>query len=366
MNTSSIGVLVMAGGTGGHIYPALSVAKELKQRGYRVRWLGSVGGMEQELVTREGLDIDLLPVSGIRGKGKLAVVKAPWVIIRCVLKALTLIRQHEISLVLGFGGFASGPGGLAAAISGRKLLIHEQNAIAGLTNRLLAKRADVVCEAFPGAFKPNAKVFTTGNPLRQSLLNLSDQNLKRCAYQDRNSSLKLLVVGGSRGAVVFNQELPELLAACDDHKLLEITHQCGKGNAALVEQNYLNAGLSNVVVHEFMHDMDQAYRWADIIICRAGALTVSEVAAMGLPAIFVPYPFAVDDHQTKNAEILANQGAAVIIQQKNMTSIVSVLNQWLNNREQLKIMSEKAMQLAIIDAKEKIVAHCQQLVGNAA
>ncbi len=366
MNQSSLGVLVMAGGTGGHIYPALAVAKDLQQRGYRVRWLGSVGGMEQELVSREGLDIDLLPVSGVRGKGKLALLKAPFVILKCVLRALKVLRDHQITLVLGFGGFASGPGGLAAAMSGRKLMIHEQNAIAGMTNRMLAKVADIVCEAFPGAFAPNPKVHTVGNPLRQSLLNLHDQNAVEKDYRSSDTALKLLIVGGSRGAQVFNHELPKLLAEVMQINSLKIMHQTGKGNRQSVEEAYQSLGLDNVSINEFIHDMDRAYAWADVIICRAGALTVSEVAVMGLPAIFVPYPYAVDDHQTQNAESLANNGAAVVIQQDDIKSIVSVLNEWLSNREQLASMSEKAKQLAVVNAKEQIVAYCQQLIGEAA
>lgn len=366
MSESSLGILVMAGGTGGHIYPALAVAKDLRQRGYRVRWLGSVGGMEQELVSREGLDIDLLPVSGLRGKGKLALVKAPFVITKCVLQALKVLKVNQISLVLGFGGFASGPGGIAAALSGRPLLIHEQNAVAGMTNRMLAKFADIVCEAFAGAFKANKKVHTTGNPLRQSLLNLYDQNKTKASYLDNKRSLKLLIVGGSRGAKIFNDELPAVLAKVKGKQLLEVLHQTGRGNGQSVEQQYQATGIEKVTVSEFIHDMDQAYSWADIIICRAGALTVSEVAAVGLPAIFVPYPYAVDDHQTRNAESLAKNGAAVVLQQENIQSIVEELDDWLANREQLLTMSEKAKQLAVINAKEQIVAYCQQLVGKAA
>jgi UDP-N-acetylglucosamine--N-acetylmuramyl-(pentapeptide) pyrophosphoryl-undecaprenol N-acetylglucosamine transferase len=322
--------------------------------------------MEQDLVSRENIAIDLLPVSGIRGKGVMALLKAPWVMLRCVTQAWSILRKHEISLVLGFGGFASGPGGLAAALSGRKLLIHEQNAVAGMTNKMLAKLADAVCEAFDGSFPPSSKVVMTGNPLRQSLLDTAGRTAERRAYRDKEAPINLLIIGGSRGAAVFNNELPALLASVAEKEKLIVMHQCGRGNAESVEQHYAKHEMSRVTVKEFIYDMDRAYQWADIVVCRAGALTVSEVAVMGLPAIFVPYPFAVDDHQTKNAQSLVKQGAAELVRQDELNTLVSVLNQWVANRELLHEMSQKSRQAAITDAKEKIVARCEQLLGTAA
>ncbi len=348
---------MMAGGTGGHIYPALAVAHLLKAKGYQVSWLGSVGGMEQELVAREGFEIFLLPVSGVRGKGKLALLKAPFTLMACIWKARAIFKQKRIDLAVGFGGFASGPGGLASYLTGCPLLIHEQNAVAGMTNKVLSKLADIVCEAFPNVFS-GKKVRTTGNPIRKSLVELN-----KAEKTGANKSLvNVLVIGGSRGAKVFNDELPDVLAELVTKNLIAVKHQTGKNNLKSVELAYKNLNNRNVEASEYIHDMDEVYAWANIVICRAGALTVSEVATVGVAAIFVPYPYAVDDHQTKNAEYLTKQGAGELVQQTEIKKISSILNDWLGNKEQINKMADAAKTLAKNSASEEITKYCESLL----
>ncbi|WP_144393695.1 undecaprenyldiphospho-muramoylpentapeptide beta-N-acetylglucosaminyltransferase [Pleionea sediminis] len=355
---SAPNVLVMAGGTGGHIYPALAVANELMTRGYSVTWLGSDGGMEQELVTRESIPMYSLPVSGLRGKGKLDLLKAPFLLLLCVIKAMRFIVTSKSQLVLGFGGFASGPGGLAAYLMRRKLIIHEQNAVAGLTNKLLSKFASLVCQAFEGVFERHPKVVTTGNPIRQSLVKLNKE-LKLA----NNRPINVLVVGGSRGAQAFNDHLPETFRLLLLENKISVWHQTGKGKLGTVK-SYYDSFSESVVVSEFIHDMDKAYQWADIVICRSGALTVSEVSVIGIAAIFVPYPFAVDDHQTANAKVLADKGAAKVIQQANIEQVESLLNEFIEQPEKILEMSRAAKKLAIINASTKISDFCESLIKS--
>lgn len=352
-NLTGKGVLVMAGGTGGHIFPALAVARELEKRGAIIHWLGSVGGMEQTLISKENIPMHLLPVSGVRGKGLLTLLKAPFKLFACVSQARKVIHQHRIDLVVGFGGFASAPGGIASWFTRTPLVIHEQNAIAGLTNRLLARFARRVCQAFPTAFASSAKVQTTGNPIRADIVDIAQSKRKSIV-----TPINLLVIGGSRGAEVFNQQLPGLFASLLEEKKIRVRHQSGQGRAADVVERYQQHTSSNVEVVEFISDMSQAYQWADIVVCRAGALTVSELAAIGLPAIFVPYPFAVDDHQTRNAEFLVNVGAAQIVQQTNIDNIADMLAQLIDQPNQIEAMSAKAKQVSVLDATEQVANCC--------
>ncbi|NVK21009.1 MAG: undecaprenyldiphospho-muramoylpentapeptide beta-N-acetylglucosaminyltransferase [Kangiellaceae bacterium] len=357
-------ILLMAGGTGGHIFPALAVGHYLRDKGWKLHWLGSENGMEQDLVPKHAIDMTLLPVSGVRKKGLLSLIKAPFQLLKSVLLARKAIKAIKPDVVLGMGGFASGPGGLAAKLCGVPLVIHEQNAIAGMTNRQLNRFSQWTLQAYPGAFAANKKVKTLGNPVRTDIFHIADANER---IKDKEGSINILIVGGSRGAAVFNERLPETMNIVNDGLYLDVRHQCGKGNSQAVNERYNNGTNQrlNFCVTEFIEDMAEAYAWADLVICRAGALTVAEVAMAGCAAIFVPYPHAVDDHQTHNARYLADQGAAVIIQQHDLSEQVLAQNitALANNKQHIIDMAQKARSLAKPNATQEVAAYCELAAG---
>ena len=346
----------MAGGTGGHVFPALAVAQELRARGVAVSWLGTRRGIEAELVPANQFPINYIDVEGLRGKGVVKLLKAPILLIRALWQAVGLIRREGPDAVLGLGGFASGPGGLAAKILGLPLVIHEQNAVAGTTNKLLAKIANRVLEAFPGALP---KGEWTGNPVRKEIEHIAEPE-QRIAQGDR--PLRLLVLGGSLGALAINQQIPEALALLPESLQLEVRHQCGKAHVAVTEEAYQAAAVK-AQIEPFITDMAEAYSWADLVVCRAGALTVSEVAAAGVGAILVPYPHAIDDHQTRNGEWLVKQGAAELIQQADITAekLAAVLGSWLGDKKKLRSMAVSARQLAKPNVAEAIADVCMEV-----
>lgn len=321
-------VLIMAGGTGGHVFPALTIAEELRARGKRVEWLGTEAGVEARVVSSAGIPLHCIQVAGLRGRGVLLLLAAPFTLLRSLLQALRLLRRLQPCCVLGMGGYVSGPGGLAAWLTGRKLLIHEQNAVAGLANRLLFPLATVVMEAFPGAFgRAATKLQRVGNPVRAGLLAIPGPE-QRLAGRQRPATL--LVVGGSLGAQIFNESLPAALALLPLELRPSVRHQCGRGKLQATLAAYRAAGLAvgaGIEVSEFIDDMAAAYATADLLLCRAGASTLAEVTAIGLPAVLVPYPYATDDHQTANAQALARVGAAVLLPQQQLTpnSLCTVL-----------------------------------------
>lgn len=310
-------VLVMAGGTGGHVFPALALARLLRDAGHRVTWLGTRRGLEARVVPAAGFDIDWIDIGGLRGKGLKSLLAAPWHLLRALWGALAILRRRDPELVVGLGGFVTGPGGLAAWLQRRPLLIHEQNAVAGLTNRWLAHLAHEVLAAFPGAFAGARRVRVIGNPVRADIAALQPPQER---YGRRSGPLRLLVVGGSLGAARLNTVVPEALALlrAQGMDVPEVLHQTGEAGLAATCAAYRAAGLE-ARVEPFVEDMAQAYASADLVICRAGALTVSELAAAGLPAILVPYPHAVDDHQTRNAQWLVAAGAALCLADAALT-----------------------------------------------
>lgn len=308
-------VLIMAGGTGGHVFPALAVARILRGRDEQVVWLGSRNGMETRLVPQDGFDIETIRVSGLRRKGLLAWLGAPWLLALALVDALRVMRRRRPKAVLGMGGFASGPGGVAAWLLGRPLVIHEQNAVAGLTNRLLAGLAREVLEAFPGSFSSGTHRRVTGNPVRADIERLPDPAQRLAG---RSGPLRLLVLGGSQGARVLNENLAPALALLPAAARPEVWHQAGAATLELARAAYRQAGIE-ARTEAFITDMAAAYAWADLVICRAGALTIAELAAAGLPAVLVPFPGAVDDHQTRNAAFLVDAGAAVLLPQAELT-----------------------------------------------
>ncbi|CFQ90530.1 undecaprenyldiphospho-muramoylpentapeptide beta-N-acetylglucosaminyltransferase [Yersinia frederiksenii] len=341
-------LMVMAGGTGGHVFPGLAVAHHLMAQGWQVRWLGTADRMEASLVPKHGIEIDFIQISGLRGKGLMAQLTAPVRIYRAVCQAKKIMRDYQPDVVLGMGGYVSGPGGLAAWLCGIPVVLHEQNGIAGLTNRWLAKIAKKVLQAFPGAF-PHAEV--VGNPVRTDVLALP---LPAERLSGREGPIRVLVIGGSQGARVLNQTLPQVAATLGEQ--ITVWHQVGKGALPDVLEAYQQAGQGGKhQIVEFIDDMAAAYAWADVVVCRSGALTVSEVAAAGLPAIFVPFQHK-DRQQYWNALPLEKAGAAKIIEQPQFTAqaVSNLLAQW--DRDTLLAMAEQARQVAIPDATERVAA----------
>lgn len=351
-------VLMMAAGTGGHVFPALAVAQELSNRGAVIHWLGTPSGMENDLVKPVGYAFHAIDMQGLRGKGIGRLLKMPLTLSAAMLAAIKVIRSNQIDVVVGFGGYVTAPGGLAAKLTGTPLLIHEQNAIAGMSNRYLAKIADKVLQAFEHTFadasatgtqaNSTAKVITVGNPVRQAIAAIAEPAQR---YQiDDTSPLKLLVVGGSLGAKALNDTVPAALAQMD--KRMHVRHQCGRNNLDATQANYqaVDSAVHAVQVMPFIDDMAAAFAWADVIVCRAGASTVTEIQNVGLPAVFVPLPHAVDDHQTANARYLADANAAFLIPQSELTPtrLADLLTQL--DRQQCLDMATKGRQQANPDA----------------
>ncbi|MDY0971551.1 undecaprenyldiphospho-muramoylpentapeptide beta-N-acetylglucosaminyltransferase [Siccibacter turicensis] len=338
-------LMVMAGGTGGHVFPGLAVAHHLMVQGWQVRWLGTADRMEADLVPKHGIEIDFIRISGLRGKGLGAMLMAPVRIFNAWRQARAIMKRFRPDVVLGMGGYVSGPGGLAAWSLGIPVVLHEQNGIAGLTNKWLSKLAKKVMQAFPGAF-PNADV--VGNPVRTDVLALP---LPDARLAGREGPIRVLVVGGSQGARILNQTMPQVAGRLGDR--ITVWHQSGKGGLETVQAAYAAAGQPQHKVTEFIDDMAQAYGWADVVVCRSGALTVSEVAAAGLPALFVPFQHK-DRQQYWNALPLEKAGAAKIIEQPQFTvdAVTNTLAGW--DRATLMTMAVHARAASIPDATERV------------
>ena len=304
-------IMIMAGGTGGHVFPALAVAEVLKQRGANVEWMGTAKGIEARLVPEAGYPLNFISVQGLRGNGLIGWLMAPFKLIKAVSEAMVALKRHQADMVLGLGGFASGPGGVAAWLLRKPVIIHEQNAVPGLTNKLLAKLAKHVLQGFPNSF---AHADWVGNPVRESIAALPEPTEKANTQQ-----INLLVLGGSLGAKALNTHLPQALKIWSTEQSITVKHQCGQKHLADCQQQYQQAGADAEIV-TFIDDMAAAYQWADIVVCRAGALTVAELSAAGAASILVPYPYAVDDHQTQNAESLSKVGAAVLLPEAKLTA----------------------------------------------
>lgn len=349
-------IVVMAGGTGGHVFPALAVAQELACRGYHIEWLGGEHGIEQRLVPQAGFPLTALTVKGLRGGGVLRKLTAPLMILAAVSRARTWLRRVKPVAVVGFGGYASGPGGIAARLCGLPLVIHEQNAVPGLTNRVLSKVATVTLAAFDGAFPATVEV--VGNPVREEILALPAPDER---YGKREGGLRLLVLGGSQGALALNQALPAALAPLVAGQEVQIRHQAGRGRLAETQQAYAEAQLA-AQVDEFIDDMAAAYGWADLVICRAGALTIAELAAAGVAALCVPLPTAADDHQTRNAEWLASFGAARVMPQAQLdeAGLAARLGDILD-RNMLQAMANKGRAAAHRDSMNRVADLCEEV-----
>lgn len=354
-------ILIMAGGTGGHVYPALAVAEELKGASRDVVWLGTERGLEARVVPAAGIRIEWLRIGGLRGKGLLTLLLAPFRLFAALRQALEVMRRVRPAAVLGMGGYASGPGGIAAWLTRSPLVIHEQNAVAGLTNRILARFADVVLQAFPGSFPNTIHAETVGNPVRRDIVALASPAQR---YAERHGRIRLLVLGGSQGALILNRVLPAALARIPEQERPEVWHQAGTATIDTARSAY-TANKVSVRLAEYIEDMAAAYAWADLVVCRAGALTVAELCAAGVPAIFVPFALAVDDHQTANASRMVKAGAATLLAEKdfNSESLAAVLGEWLRSREQLSDRAVSARELAAPEALARITRHCLDAAG---
>lgn len=358
-------VLLTAGGTGGHVYPALAVASELMERGYRVEWVGTRRGLEHRVVPAAGITLHCLAVRGVRGKSILHKLLGLTYLALAAVQALWLVYRRAPSCVVGMGGYVAGPAGAAAWLLRKPLLIHEQNAVAGTTNRMLAPLASRVVAAFAGAFAAKVDCTVLGNPVRRQLLEAAGARQYDYAGQ---RPLRLLVLGGSLGAQPINEVMPAVVAALNEPTpQLEVWHQAGEAHASLVERAYAQVGQAATRVAPFIEDMAAAYAWADLVICRAGALTVSELAVMGRPAILVPLPYAIDDHQSANARYLAGRGAAVLLRQSDMSAevLVASLRGYLEVPAQLAAMAQAAAAAATPDAAARVSDCCEELIhGN--
>ncbi len=346
-------IMVMAGGTGGHVFPALAVADFLRQQGESIVWMGTRNGIESRLIPEAGIPMEWLEVQGLRGKGVLTLALAPFKLIQACWQAMSILRRNRPRAVLGMGGFAAGPGGLMAWVLRIPLIIHEQNAVMGLTNKLLRGLSRISYFAFPQAAQGVSNSRVVGNPVRAEILAIADPQ-QRLAGRAQ-SSLRLLVIGGSLGARTLNEVVPAAMSKLPVEQRPEIMHQCGERHLQSCQQSYQQAAVDAEVV-PFVKDMKQAYEWADLVLCRAGALTVSELAAAGMASILVPYPYAVDDHQYLNATYLQQAQAAELVRDHELTPerLLQLVNQFSAHREQVLQMSINARSMAFTDATEQV------------
>jgi len=349
-------LMVMAGGTGGHVYPAMAVADTLREKGWRVVWLCTEGGMENRLIADKPYQKAMIQMRGVRGKGLLTWIGMPIAVLRALLQSMTAFRMYQPNVVLGMGGFAAFPGGIAAKLLGRPLVIHEQNSVAGLTNRVMAKLAKKSLCAFPHAL-PKAEL--VGNPVRADICQLATPSARMAK---RAGKLRILVVGGSLGAQALNQTVPAALALLAKNQRPKVVHQAGSKHIQDLQTHYRQHAVE-ADCREYLQDMAHWYDWADFVICRAGAMTVAELSAVGLGSLLVPFPHAVDDHQTTNAAYLANAGAAVLIQQKDLTAQkLADLLAGLTH-EKCLAMAEQAHLLGKPQAAQVVASRCEELAA---
>ena len=356
MSTRVANVVIMAGGTGGHIFPGLAVARALGERGANVSWLGADGAMETRLVPQQGIAIDTIAVRGLRGKGIATLLAAPLRVLRAVRAAARVLRARRPDAVLSFGGYAAGPGGIAARLAGIPLLVHEQNRAAGMTNKVLAKVAARVLTGFPETFAREEHV---GNPVREEIAALPAPTTRLAGHAP---PVRLLVLGGSQGARALNQALPQALASLDLKP--QVRHQCGESQLDDARNAYAQAGVQ-ATIEPFIADMREAYGWADLVVCRAGALTLAELCAAGVGSVLVPFPQAVDDHQTRNAEYLVERGAAMLLPQGAgdlAQRLAPVLAQLLGDAGKRLSMANAARAAARPDAAARVADAVLQVI----
>jgi len=352
-------ITILAGGTGGHVFPALAVAQEMRARGWEVSWMGTPDSFESRTVPDYGFPLETISAYRLRGQGMGGLLLAPFRLLKAMAQAGKILRHTRPQLVLGMGGFVTGPGGLVSKLLGIPLVIHEQNTIPGLTNRWLAKIATQVLQAFPGSFPEAVGAVLTGNPLRADITAVAEPAAR---MRNRDQTARVLVIGGSLGALALNQQVPPALRQLQQP--LAVRHQAGRGKAEATRELYAQQPWAEVT--EFIEDMAAALAWADLVICRAGALTVSELAAVGVASVLVPYPHAVDDHQTCNARYLVDGSAAVLLPQSELTEdgLARQLQLLLGDREKLLGMALAARTLARPDAAHTVADCCEAQVKS--
>jgi len=388
MSRAGQGVLIMAGGTGGHIFPGLAVADSLRRSGVAVRWLGARGGMECRRVPAADIPLDVVDISALRGKGLARWLALPFRLLRAVAQAFRLLGRNRPACAISFGGYAAGPGGLAARLRGIPLLVHEQNRVPGMTNRTLARFATRVLQAFPGSWDEKLRPLTCGNPVRRDVAALAPPAQRLAG---RSGPLRILLTGGSQGSLALNRLLPEALGLLAGELDFVVRHQAGPRWVDETRGAYQQAGIkcrsgfgrdsgmsdgaefaaeaappgSSSEVTDFIEDMASAYAWADVVVCRAGALTVSEVAAAGVAAVFIPFPHAVDDHQTRNAEYLVEHDAALLMQESQVDArkLANVLSSLAGDRARLAGMATRGRAAAVPDAADRVAALCREYVS---
>lgn len=351
-------LLVMAGGTGGHVYPAIAVADYLQTLGWKIVWLATEGGMENRLISDKPYSKAMINMRGVRGNGLAGWVLLPFKLMKAFKQSMSAISEHQPSVVLGMGGFAAFPGGSMAKLSRKPLVIHEQNSVAGLTNKILSGVANRVLSAFPTVFEKKAVL--VGNPVREDMTQLP---MPKVRYAKRKGNLKVLVVGGSLGAAVLNEVMPQALATFPTEQRPEVVHQAGEKHIAVLEANYQKVGVA-VETKAYIKDMASQYAWADVVVCRAGAMTVAELACVGVASVLIPFPHAVDDHQTSNAAYLSDNGAAMLIQQTAFTvdKATAVLKKL--TRKICLDMAVNAHSLAKPKATQSVADVCIELAGQ--
>ena len=351
-------ILIMAGGTGGHVFPALAVADYIKVSGWRVVWLGTKGGMEEILVPQKGYDIEIMDFSGLRGKNLMVWILLPLRLLLAFWQSAKVLFQIRPDVVLGMGGYPAFPGGIMASLLNKPLLIHEQNSVPGLANKILAKFADKVLLGFPNAIRNEKKIIFSGNPVRKEISQLDIPDKR---YAGRSGKLKLLIIGGSLGAQALNTIVPKMLKLIPDHMRPLVTHQAGRKHLETLKKNYAEAGVEGELL-VFIENIAVQYADCDLVICRAGALTIAELTAAGIASILVPFPYAVDDHQTSNAKFMSDKDAAVLLPQNELTpqGLAQLLMEF--TREKLLGMAMKARELARPDATRLVAEACMEMI----
>ena len=349
-------VLIAAGGTGGHVYPALAVADYLREQNVKVTWVGTEKGLEHRIVPASHIPLEIISISGLRGKGLLNLFFVPLKLVVAVAQVIKIFIRIKPDAVLGMGGFVSGPCGLAAFILHKPLYLHEQNAIPGLTNKVLSYMATIVMQAFPGSFKGNKNIIALGNPIRKDISNIASPEKR---MSKRTGKIHLLIVGGSLGSQALNENVPQALSQIVKELQADVWHQTGKNKLESTMDNYKKVNIKAKVT-EYIENMAEAYAWADLVICRAGALTISELANAGVASILVPYPYAVDDHQTANAAYLTNVEAAILIPQDQLVpKLKGVLAELLQaGRSKLIVMAKAARELSKPNATQAVAEIC--------
>lgn len=362
---ASRSAMIMAGGTGGHVFPALAIAIALRERDWDVSWVGTSRGLESRVVPDNGIPLHTLKTLGLRGKGIGSKIKGVLSLLLSCLQAFWLLIMNRPSVVVGFGGYAAGPAGIVAWLLRIPVVIHEQNAIAGTTNRLLSRVAQRVLAGFEGAFATNPIAFITGNPVRSTLANFPKKTNPEAGFS-KAQPLKLAILGGSQGALALNEGVPTALSKLsgDTLECIAVRHQCGRNHYDVTASAWSSISLAGIEVTPFVDDMAELYKWADIAICRAGALTVCELAVTGTPSVLVPLPNAIDNHQLKNAEALRDAGGAVIIEQTNLESgtLETFIGETLMKSQRLAEMSASAKRWSKPDATEQVVAVIEEVV----